>query len=98
MTSGADLADPFVVLDAERTRCEIWTRVMGYHRPTAGFNPGKQSEHRERQYFRESVADQHPLMASAIPMSLADDPAVPAQTLPPVRGDFVFVAHPVPLP
>jgi len=37
--------------DAERTRCEIWTRVMGYHRPLAYWNPGKQSEHRERQYF-----------------------------------------------
>lgn len=32
----------------ERTRCEIWTRVMGYHRPVSAFNPGKQSEHNER--------------------------------------------------
>lgn len=37
----------------ERTRCEIWTRVMGYHRPTSSFNPGKQSEHRERRFFAE---------------------------------------------
>ncbi len=40
--------------DEERTRCEIWTRVMGYHRPVASFNAGKQSEHRERLYFREA--------------------------------------------
>ena len=40
--------------DEERTRCEVWTRVMGYHRPVAAFNAGKRSEHRERQYFRES--------------------------------------------
>lgn len=38
----------------ERTRCEIWTRVMGYHRPVSAFNPGKRSEHEERQYFSET--------------------------------------------
>lgn len=42
------------VEDSERTPCEIWTRVMGYHRPVASFNPGKQSEHAERQHFEES--------------------------------------------
>ncbi|MEO5342948.1 MAG: anaerobic ribonucleoside-triphosphate reductase [Gammaproteobacteria bacterium SHHR-1] len=47
--------------DAERTRCEIWTRVMGYHRPVSSWNPGKQSEHQERQYFRAPEACQHPL-------------------------------------
>ena len=39
--------------DTERTRCEVWTRVMGYHRPVAAWNPGKQSEHAERRYFLE---------------------------------------------
>lgn len=42
--------------DAERTRCEVWTRVMGYHRPVASFNIGKKSEHRERRFFREERA------------------------------------------
>ncbi len=37
--------------DEERTRCEVWPRVMGYHRPVAAWNPGKQSEHAERRYF-----------------------------------------------
>ena len=37
----------------ERTRCEIWTRVMGYHRPVSAFNPGKKAEHEERLHFRE---------------------------------------------
>lgn len=40
--------------DHERQPCEIWTRVMGYHRPVSQFNIGKQSEHRERKPFRES--------------------------------------------
>ncbi len=39
--------------DEERTRCEVWTRVMGYHRPVTSFNPGKQSEHAERRFFTE---------------------------------------------
>lgn len=37
----------------ERQPCEVWTRVMGYHRPVSQFNHGKQSEHRERQHFVE---------------------------------------------
>lgn len=39
--------------EAQRTRCEVWTRVMGYHRPVANWNAGKQAEHRERRYFSE---------------------------------------------
>ena len=41
--------------EAHRQRCEVWTRVMGYHRPVAAFNPGKQSEHNERQHFTEAA-------------------------------------------
>lgn len=40
----------------QRTRCEIWTRVMGYHRPVAAWNPGKQSEHADRRFFCETPA------------------------------------------
>lgn len=42
--------------DEERTRCEVWTRVMGYHRPVSAFNPGKQSEQTERLCFDEDQA------------------------------------------
>jgi hypothetical protein len=51
-----DLAAAISLDPAERTRCEIWTRVMGYHRPVSAFNPGKQSEHAERLHFRETGA------------------------------------------
>lgn len=34
-----------------RTKCEIWTRAMGYCRPVANFNKGKKSEFYERKYF-----------------------------------------------
>lgn len=39
--------------DSERTPCEVWTRVMGYHRPVSAFNTGKRSEHADRCYFNE---------------------------------------------
>ena len=34
--------------DNERQKCEIWTRVMGYHRPVQSFNVGKKGEFAER--------------------------------------------------
>ena len=36
-----------------RQRCEIWSRVMGYHRPVHTWNVGKQGEHEERALFVE---------------------------------------------
>jgi anaerobic ribonucleoside-triphosphate reductase len=43
-----------LLLGEKRTPCEIWSRVMGYHRPVSAWNAGKQSEHRERVNFRET--------------------------------------------
>jgi Anaerobic ribonucleoside-triphosphate reductase len=42
-----------VLQEHERQRCEVWTRVMGYHRPMASFNVGKKGEFAERRYFVE---------------------------------------------
>lgn len=39
--------------DAERQPCEVWTRVMGYHRPIEAYNVGKKGEAAERVYFSE---------------------------------------------
>ncbi len=44
---------PIQLTDEERQPCEVWTRVMGYHRPVASFNIGKQGEHNERRFFAE---------------------------------------------
>jgi ribonucleoside-triphosphate reductase (formate) len=41
----------------ESQPCEVWTRVMGYHRPASSFNTGKQGEFEERVYFRERRDD-----------------------------------------
>jgi len=41
--------------DEERTRCEVWSRVMGYHRPIDQWNIGKQQEHLDRTHFKEAL-------------------------------------------
>lgn len=46
-------SEEFQLCDEERQRCEVWTRVMGYHRPVSSFNIGKKGEFAERKYFRE---------------------------------------------
>lgn len=62
----ADRFSPHAELtDDERQPCEIWTRVMGYHRPAASFNRGKQGEFQERQYFSETGHRHLPLITAA---------------------------------
>ena len=51
------VGDSIELRDEERTRCEVWTRVMGYHRPVAAWNPGKRAEHRDRRYYIEPAAE-----------------------------------------
>jgi len=48
------IASEVELKDEERQPCEVWTRVMGYHRPVTSFNIGKKGEHHERQFFREA--------------------------------------------
>lgn len=36
-----------------RTKCLVYTRVMGYHRPVESFNIGKKGEHKQRIHFKE---------------------------------------------
>ena len=47
--------DVITLTEEERQPCEVWTRVMGYHRPVASFNRGKQSEFAERRFFTEAA-------------------------------------------
>jgi hypothetical protein len=56
MTDIQHLSETITLADDERQRCEVWTRVMGYHRPVASFNIGKKGEHGERRFFREDCA------------------------------------------
>ncbi|MBF7071169.1 anaerobic ribonucleoside-triphosphate reductase [Aliarcobacter butzleri] len=38
----------------KRSKCIVYTRVMGYHRPVESFNIGKKGEHKQRVKFIES--------------------------------------------
>lgn len=40
--------------NSNRTKCLVYTRVMGYHRPVESFNIGKKGEHQERIHFKEN--------------------------------------------
>ncbi|SFZ99031.1 hypothetical protein MNB_SV-5-945 [hydrothermal vent metagenome] len=42
-------------MNSKRTKCIVYTRVMGYHRPIESFNIGKKGEHRERKFFEEKT-------------------------------------------
>ena len=46
-------------LKAKRTKCIVYTRVMGYHRPVESFNIGKKGEHQERKFFLERASQNH---------------------------------------
>ena len=50
--------EEIVLKDEERQPCEIWTRVMGYFRPTNFYNLGKMQEFNERKYFSISKASE----------------------------------------
>lgn len=39
-----------------RSRCTVYTRVMGYHRPVETFNAGKQGEFQDRVHFKEPAS------------------------------------------
>ncbi len=53
-TTTTTTLDAIALTDEERQPCEVWTRVMGYHRPVSSFNIGKKGEHQERRFFQES--------------------------------------------
>lgn len=52
-----DQAPVAALTTEERQLCEVWTRVMGYHRPVSSFNRGKQGEYAERVCFAEPRAE-----------------------------------------
>ncbi|GBE19864.1 anaerobic ribonucleoside triphosphate reductase [archaeon BMS3Abin17] len=35
----------------KRTKCEVWSRIVGYLRPTSRWNAGKLSEFGDRKLF-----------------------------------------------
>jgi ribonucleoside-triphosphate reductase len=46
------LEDGTVIPKELRTRCEVWSRPVGYLRPVQHWNNGKREEFKERKKFR----------------------------------------------
>lgn len=46
-------ADLLKSVESQRSKCLVYTRVMGYHRPVESFNIGKKGEHEQRLQFIE---------------------------------------------
>jgi len=42
----------------ERTKCEIFSRVVGYLRPVGQWNKGKQQEFKERKTFDKCLEEE----------------------------------------
>ena len=38
--------------DKNRTKCEVYSRIVGYIRPTQSWNEGKQAEFKDRKVFK----------------------------------------------
>lgn len=55
--SAIDLNKIVKIPEEKRTKCMVYTRVMGYHRPVESFNTGKKGEHKERCFFEESKGE-----------------------------------------
>ena len=48
--------------EAQRTKCLVYTRVMGYLSPTFRYNIGKKSEFYSRKYYDKVKAANHDFM------------------------------------
>jgi len=46
------LEDGIIISKELRTRCEVWSRPVGYLRPVQHWNNGKREEFKERKKFR----------------------------------------------
>lgn len=41
-----------IIPESERTKCEVYSRVVGYLRPVSQFNEGKKREFQDRKNFK----------------------------------------------
>ena len=55
MVNRDELTSEGTVVNGVHLSNEVWTRVMGYHRPVSSFNTGKKGEFHERVEFVEPV-------------------------------------------
>ena len=46
------LEDGTIIPESKRTKCEVYSRVVGYLRPVSQYNVGKKSEFKDRKVFK----------------------------------------------
>lgn len=39
-----------------KRKCEVYSRIVGYHRPVSHWNRGKKQEYKDRQEYSESIS------------------------------------------
>jgi hypothetical protein len=71
----SDLPKQITLPDAERQPCEVWTRVMGYHRPISAWNTGKKGEAAERTPFVEPAFSEGQVWGNCLTSQRARSPA-----------------------
>lgn len=53
---GEQIREPIICtnnyMDKKRTRCEVYSRIVGYLRPVSQWNEGKQAEFKDRKVFK----------------------------------------------
>ena len=47
------LEDGTVIPADKRTKCEVYSRVVGYLRPVSQYNKGKKAEYKDRRPFKK---------------------------------------------
>jgi len=40
------------ITNKDRTRCEVYSRIVGYLRPVSQWNDGKKEEYKQRQEYK----------------------------------------------
>jgi len=51
------LEDGTIIPEKDRTKCEVYSRVVGYLRPVSQYNAGKKAEFKDRKVFKKEVKD-----------------------------------------
>jgi anaerobic ribonucleoside-triphosphate reductase len=46
------LSDGTLIAESKRTKCEVYSRVVGYLRPVSQYNAGKKAEFKDRINFK----------------------------------------------
>ncbi len=50
------LEDGTIIPESKRTKCEVYSRVVGYLRPVSQWNAGKKEEFKERKVFDKKAS------------------------------------------